>query len=172
MAGRRIGAGLLAVLAVATLGLTGCNQDNTPKAYNTLTQQNFVELCTNTYYKSTGDITGEQSASTASTLDPALSPTGSTIKSNVQASDQSSCLCMYSVFVQQLPINKAAASAGYTGTNFTDLNAKLKTDPTGAWATLPDSVTSAVSACASGSTTTTTPASSTTTAAPTTTTAN
>lgn len=175
MAGRRIGAGLLAVLAVATLGLTGCNQDNTPKAYNTLTQQNFVELCTNDYYKSTGEITADQTGATASTLDPALSSTGSTIKSGVDASSEQSCLCMYAVFVAQLPINKSAAPSGYTGQNFTDLNAKLKTDPTSAWATLPDSVTSAVSACASSSATpTTTPptASSSTTAAPSTTAAN
>ena len=167
MAGRRIGAGLLAALVVATLGLAGCNQDNTPKAYNTLTQQNFVELCTNNYYTSTGDITADQTGATASTLDPALSATASTIKSGVQASTEQSCLCMYSVFVAQLPINKSAAPSGYSGPNFTDLNASLKTDPTSAWATLPDSITSAVSACASSaaSTTTTTAATSTTTAA-------
>ena len=151
MSGRRIGAGLLAIVAVATLGLTGCNQDNTPKAYDTLTQQNFLELCTNHYFDST---------------DSTLAQTNNTIKSGVDALDQSQCQCQYDVFVQQMPINKAAAPAGYTGPNFTDLNAKLKSDPTGAWATVPDSIKTALTACASGSgSTSTTAAPSTTTSA-------
>lgn len=169
MSGRRIGAGLVAVLVVAVLGLAGCSQNNTPTSYNTLTQQNFLELCTNEYYKSTGVITDEQSGSAVTALDPALTTTGSTIKSGVQASDQSTCLCMYSVFVQKMPINKSAVPAGSSGPNFTDLNASLKNDPTSAWATVPESITSALTACASGSSgatssTTTTSASPTTTA--------
>lgn len=153
MFGRRIGAGLLAVVAVTTLGLTGCNQDNTPKSYTTLTQQNFLELCTNHYFDSTDDT---------------LAQTSNTIKSGVDALDQSQCQCQYEVFEQQMPINKAAAPAGYSGQNFTDLNAKLKTDPADAWSTVSDSIKSALTACASGSSnsTTTTVAAATTTVAP------
>lgn len=156
MSGRRIGAGLLAVVAVATLGLTGCNQNNTPTEYNSLTQQNFLELCTNLYFDNT---------------DGTLVQTTNTIKSGVTALDQTQCQCQYDVFVQQMPINKAAATAaGSSGPNFTDLNASLKNDPTAAWATVPASITSALTACASGSSgsggassTTTTVASTTTT---------
>ena len=156
MFGRRIGAGVLGVVVVATFGLTGCKPDNTPKAYNTLTQQNFVELCTNHYYTSSGTITDTESGATASTLDPALTSTNSTIAANVDASDQSSCLCMYSAFV-------AAMSIG----DFTTLNKNLKSDPTSAWNNVPQGIKDAVTACGSGSsggsTTTTTAASTTTT---------
>ena len=149
MRGRRLGVGVL-VAVVALVGLTGCAQNNTPNAYDTLTQQNFLELCTNTYFENTDDT---------------LSQTSNTIASGTQALDPTQCQCQYDVFVQQMPINKSAAPAGYTGPNFTDLNAKLKTDPSGAWATVPDSIKTALTACVSGSS-----ASSTTTTAPTTTT--
>lgn len=140
------------VALLAVVGLAGCATDNTPKAYDTITQQNFVELCTNTLYNSTGEITDIESASSASTLDPALSATDSTIKPDVTAPNEQSCLCMYSVFVQQLPINKAAAQPGYTGQNFTDLNSKMKTDPEEAWASLPATLTDALTACQKGAT--------------------
>ena len=149
MRGRRLGVGVL-VAVMALVGLTGCAQSNTPNAYDTLTQQNFLELCTNTYFENTDDT---------------LSQTSNTIASGTQALDPTQCQCQYDVFVQQMPINKSAAPAGYTGPNFTDLNAKLKTDPSGAWATVPDSIKTALTACVSGSS-----ASSTTTTAPTTTT--
>lgn len=150
MRGRRLGIGVL-VAAVAVLGLAGCAQDNTPKAYDTLTQQNFLELCTNTYFENTDDT---------------LSQTSSTIANGVQALDVTQCQCQYDVFVQKMPINKSATPPpNYTGPNFTDLNAKLKTDPTEAWATVPESITTALKACVSGSTSTSTtvPATTTTT---------
>ena len=154
MMGRRVGARVLALALVCMIGLSGCEKDNTPKEYNTLTQQNFVELCTNNYYKSTGEITVID-ASNASTLDPALSSTDSTIKSDVTATSQSNCLCMYSVYVNNMSI-----------ADFTSLNRDLKSDPEKAWDAVPADIKNAVSKCASGAgaSTTTAPSTSTTTA--------
>jgi len=136
MLGRRVGAGVVALALVCMISLSGCKQDNTPKEYNTLTQQNFLELCTNHYYDSTNST---------------IAQTGNTIKSGIDASSQDQCQCQYDVFVKQMPINKSAAQPGYTGTNFTDLNSKLKTDPEAAWSTVPESITNAVKACMSSS---------------------
>ena len=152
MTGRRVRVGVL-VAVVAPLGLAGCAQDNTPDAYDTLTQQNFLELCTNTYFENTDDT---------------LSQTSNTIAPDVQALGVPQCQCQYDVFVAQMPINKSAAPAGYTGPNFTDLNAKLKSNPDEAWATVPESIKTALTACASGSSASST----TTTTAPVTTTTN
>jgi hypothetical protein len=155
---RRIGAGVVGLALVATLGLTGCNEDNTPKAYDTLTQQNFLELCTNLYFNSSDDT---------------LAATSNTVKADVTAPTQEECQCQYDVFVNQVPINDNDTSKpGYNGPNFTDLNAQLKSDPATAWATLPASVTDAVTACVKGNgsgadsstSSTTTPASTTTAA--------
>lgn len=151
MTGRRLRVGVL-VAVVALLGLAGCAQDNTPDAYDTLTQQNFLELCTNTYFENTDDT---------------LSQTSNTIAAGVQALDVTKCQCQYDVFVEKMPINKSATPPpGYSGPNFTDLNASLKSNPTEAWATVPESIKTALTACASGSsgtTTTTAPATTTTT---------
>lgn len=155
MLGRRVGAGLGVFALLLMIGLSGCNNDNTPDEYNTLTQQNFVELCTNNLYSSTGTITAID-ATSASTLDPALSSTNSTIKSDVQASSESSCLCMYAVFVDQMSI-----------ADFTTLNSNLKSDPEGAWNGVSPDIKGAVNNCASGTTAST----STTVASPSTTTA-
>ncbi|MEX1217056.1 MAG: hypothetical protein WEA11_00890 [Acidimicrobiales bacterium] len=150
MLGRRVGAGALALALALMIGLSGCSQDNSPTDYNTLTQQNFLELCTNLYYSSNGDVTVTELGSSASTLDAGLSPTQSTIKSDVTATSQEACLCMYSVFVNQMPINKAAAEPGYSGTNFTDLNSKLKSNPEEGWATVSEAIKSDLTACANG----------------------
>ena len=136
MAGRRLAGGFAAVMILATLGLTGCNQDNTPTEYGTLTQQNFLELCTNHYYDNTDDT---------------LAQTDRTIAADVNAPTSEQCQCQYDVFVAQMPINKTAAAepqyANYDGPNFTDLNAKLKENPQEAWDTVPASITDALSAC-------------------------
>jgi hypothetical protein len=153
MLGRRVGAGAVALALVAMIGLSGCNQDNTPKEYNTLTQQNFVELCTNYLYTSSGEITAIN-ASSASTLDPALKSTGTTIKSDTDATSESNCLCMYAVFVDKMSI-----------ADFTTLNGDLKSNPEKTWDGVPSEIKDAVSKCASGSTASST----TTSAAPTTT---
>ena len=153
MLGRRVGAGVVALALVAMIGLSGCNQDNTPKEYNTLTQQNFVELCTNYLYTSSGEITAID-ASSASTLDPALKSTGTTIKSDTEATSESDCLCMYAVFVDKMSI-----------ADFTTLNGDLKSDPEKAWNGVSSEIKDGVSKCASGSA----GSSTTTSAAPTTT---
>ena len=153
MLGRRVGAGVVALALVAMIGLSGCNQDNTPKEYNTLTQQNFVELCTNYLYTSSGEVTAIN-ASSASTLDPALKSTGTTIKSDTDATSESDCLCMYAVFVDKMSI-----------ADFTTLNGDLKSDPEKTWDGVPSEIKDAVSKCASGTPDSTT----TTSAAPTTT---
>ncbi len=157
MLGRRVGAGMGVLALVLMIGLGGCNQDNTPTEYNTLTQQNFIELCTNHLYSSNGNVTAI-SAATASTLDPALSKTDTTIASDAQASSESSCLCMYAVFVDQMSI-----------ADFTTLNKNLKSDPEKTWNGVDSSIKDALNKCASGSsgsssTTTTVPTPSTTTA--------
>ena len=146
---RRFGAGVVVLALLAALGLTGCNQDNTPQSYNTLTQQNFLELCTNLYFNSSDDT---------------LAVTSNTIKADVKAPTQAECQCQYDVFVNQVPINDNDTSKpGYNGPNFTDLNAELKADPAKAWATVPVSVTDAVTACLNGETSTSTTAPATTT---------
>lgn len=123
----------MAVAALA-LGLGACAQTNTPDAYGTLTRQNFLETCTNYYFDNTDD---------------SLTITGNTVKADVQAPNQDTCQCMYDVFTGPnatgdgtdggMPINSSVAkAAGWTGPNFTDLNAELKSDPQKAWDNLPD----------------------------------
>lgn len=144
-------AGVIGLAAVLGLALGGCSQTNTPDAYNTLTQQNFLESCTNYYFNNTDDT---------------LAITGNTVKADVTAPNQGQCQCAYDVFVQNMPINKTAAAepqyANYTGPNFTDLNAELKTDPQKAWDSVPQDIKDKANACVSGSgsgdTTTTTAA--------------
>ncbi|MBU6329325.1 MAG: hypothetical protein KGR18_05160 [Acidobacteria bacterium] len=147
MTGRRTAA-MIAVVAFAVLGLTGCQQSNTPKAYDDVTQQNFLELCTNHYYDTT---------------DGNLTMTSNTIAADVEAPSSSQCQCQYDAFSQQMSI-----------ADFTTLNDKLKTDPQAAWATVPDTIVNAINDCVNGfpasSTTSTTEGSTVTSAAPETTT--
>ena len=171
MTGRRLRVGVL-VAVVALLGLAGCAQDNTPDAYDTLTQQNFLELCTNTYWTLKGDIApseGSTSTTSSITVDPkVLDQTNSTIKADVTAPTTSQCVCQYNVFVNQVSYNKSNLVNNYNGPYFVDLNASLKTDPEKAWNTVPEGVRNALQACVTGastSTTSTTVASTSTTAA-------
>lgn len=135
------------------MGLGACAQGNTPDEYNTLTEQNFLETCTNFYFNNTDDT---------------LAITENTVQEDVEAPDQSVCECRYEVFTGPngdgteggMPINESAADAiGWTGPNFTDLNADLKSNPQEAWDALPqDPFKAGLDACADGggSTTTTT----------------
>jgi hypothetical protein len=121
------------VAVVLAIFLTSCKQDNTPTEYNTLTQQNFLELCTNHLYNSSNST---------------LSQTDNTI-AKVDAPNETVCNCQYDVFVAQVPINKNDTSKpNYSGPNFTDLNAALKSDPEAAWATVPQPVQDALTTCA------------------------
>jgi hypothetical protein len=146
------------MLLLAVLGLSGCKQDNTPSEYGTVTEQNFLELCTNRYYDNTDDT---------------LAVTDNTIAADVNAPTPDQCKCQYDVYVAQMPINKAAASesqySGYSGPNFTDLNTKLKENPEDAWNSVPSSITDALTSCMGAPTGSSVPApvdaSSTTTAA-------
>jgi hypothetical protein len=149
----------MAVVALALgLGLGACSQNNTPDSYGTLTQQNFLESCTNYYFDNTDDT---------------LAITDNTVKADVQAPDQNTCQCMYELFSGPqadgdgtdggMPINASVAKAnGIEGPNFTDLNAQLKTDPDKAWNELPPSYKDGINACgesggeSSGSSTTST----------------
>ena len=133
MTARRLAGSFAALVMVAAFGLTGCKPDNTPKAYGILTQQNFLELCTNMYVTNTND---------------SLSITSSSIAANIDAPTENQCQCQYDVFVSQVPINsKDTSKPGYDGPNITDLNASLKKDPQKAWDSLPASVTDALSGC-------------------------
>lgn len=125
MTKRRLGGGVVAAAVVLGLGLGACSPGNTPDEYNTLTQQNFLEACTNFYFENTDDT---------------LAITDQTVTDAAQdPPDQSTCQCMYDVFATQMPINSAAADTipDYAGPNFTDLNADLKSDAESAWADLP-----------------------------------
>jgi len=144
MLGRRVGAGVVGLALALVIGLSGCAQGNTPTEYNTLTQQNFVELCTNYLYTSSGEITAID-ASTAATLDTALKATETTIASDVKGSSESSCLCMYAVFVDQMPIG-----------DFTTLNSDLKSDPEKTWNGVSSEIKDALTKCASGTAASTT----------------
>ena len=155
---------MFALAMVLGLGLGACAQKNTPDQYNTLTQQNFLETCTNYYFDSTDDT---------------LSITQNTVKADVTAPNQSQCQCAYEVYAGPnndgngaMPINatvaKEAQWADYSGPNFTDLNAQLKTDPSKAWDSVPEDIKSKVDSCigqTSGTTSTTTGGDSTTTTA-------
>ncbi len=145
MAARRLAGVFTAVVLIGTLGLTGCKQDNTPKEYGIVTQQNFLELCTNHYYDNTDDT---------------LAQTDRTIAADVTTPTSDQCQCQYDVFANQMPI-----------ADFTTLNGKLKSNPEEAWSTVPSSITDALTACMAGgssapSTTTTVAAEATTTVAP------
>jgi hypothetical protein len=144
MLGRRVGAGVVGLALALIIGLSGCSQGNTPTEYNTLTQQNFVELCTNYLYTSSGEITAIN-ASTAATLDTALKATETTIAPDVKGSSESSCLCMYSVFVDQMPIS-----------DFTTLNSDLKSDPEKTWNGVSSEIKDSLTKCATGTTASTT----------------
>jgi hypothetical protein len=138
---------VFALAMVLGLGLGACAQKNTPDEYNLLTQQNFLETCTNYYFDNTDD---------------SLSITENTVKADVTAPNQSQCECAYSVYAGAnndgngaMPINatvaKEAQWANYDGPNFTDLNAQLKTDPSKAWDSVPQDIKDKVNACTSGS---------------------
>ena len=162
---RRAGAASVLLSVALVLGLAACNQDNTPSSYSTLTEQNFLELCTNTYWTLDGDITAND---TATTLDPVLKQTSSTIKADVTTPTSEQCVCQYNVFVKQVSYNKNNPVNGYSGPYFVDLNVDLKTDPEKAWGTVPDAVKTALDGCmksSAPSTTSTTVATTSTTAA-------
>lgn len=113
----------MAMLLVAVLGLSGCNQSNTPSEYGTVTEQNFLELCTNLYYDNTDDT---------------LAVTDRTIAADVNAPTPDQCKCQYDVYVAQMPIS-----------DFTTLNSKLKENPEEAWNSVPTSITDALKGCMS-----------------------
>jgi hypothetical protein len=137
----------MAVAALALgLGLGACAQGNTPDAYGTLTQQNFLESCTNFYFDNTDDT---------------LAITDNTVTDDaVNPPDQQTCQCMYDLFTGPnpegdgteggMPINETVAkTVGWTGPNFTDLNSDLKNDPQKAWDSLPeDPWKNGITACA------------------------
>ncbi len=157
MTRRRVTAGTIGLAAVLGLGLGACAQSNTPDEYNTLTQQNFLEGCTNYYFENSDDT---------------LSRTDNTVEADVTAPDQDACQCMYEVFRDNMPINSAAADTipNYSGPNFTDFNADVKDNPQSAWDSRPSEYTAATPECSAGtsrssSTTSTTAADDTTTTA-------
>lgn len=129
--GSAVVAAVLTVVILA-LGLSGCAQSNTPSEYGTVTEQNFLELCTNRYYENTDDT---------------LAITDNTIAADVEAPTPAQCECQYDVYVAQMPIS-----------DFTTLNNKLKENPQEAWDAVPSSITTALMSCmnSSGSSTTTT----------------
>jgi hypothetical protein len=158
---RRVGAGTAAVALALGISLGACAQGNTPDEYNTLTQQNFLETCTNFYFDNTDD---------------SLAITENTVEADIEAPDQNVCQCRYEVFTGPsgqgdgteggMPINEAAAETiGWTGPNFTDLNSDLKSNPEDAWNTLPEEFKTGLDDCGDGggSTTTTTSGDATTT---------
>ena len=106
---------------VAVLGLSGCSQSNTPTEYGTVTEQNFLQLCTNRYYDNTDDT---------------LAVTDRTIAADVNSPTPDQCKCQYDVYVAQMPIS-----------DFTTLNSKLKENPEEAWNTVPESITTALKSC-------------------------
>jgi hypothetical protein len=156
---RRVGAGTAALALALGFGLGACGESNTPEAYDTLTEQNFLETCTNFYFDNTDDTL---TITTATVSDEAVEPP-----------DEATCKCMYTVFTGPtgegdgtdggMPINETVAkAANWTGPNFTDLNADLKSNPEDAWDNLPqDPFKDGIDACqasggaSSGSTTTT-----------------
>jgi hypothetical protein len=140
MTRRRVTTAAIGLAAVLGLGLGACAQDNTPTEYNTLTQQNFLEGCTNHYFDNTDDT---------------IDITGNTIAADVTAPDEGTCRCMYDVFVNTMSID-----------DFTTFNKDLKEDPQKAWDGLSQDVKDDLDACSSGTTGTTVAGGTTDTTAP------
>jgi hypothetical protein len=115
---------LLALVSVAGLGLGACAQTNTPTEYNDVTQQNFLETCTNHYYNTSDG-----------TIDPSA-PTGDTVVKDYAGASTGNCECQYDVFVQNMSID-----------DFTTLNTDLKSDPDKAWNGLPQDIKDKLGAC-------------------------
>jgi hypothetical protein len=128
---------MLGLVACATLVLGACAQSNTPTEYNDLTQQNFLETCTNLYFENTDDT---------------LEITSDTVVADTTGASPSICQCSYEVFVDNMSIE-----------DFTTLNNDLKDDPN-VWNNLPQSIKDELADCnedggsASPSTTSTTAA--------------
>lgn len=111
---RRLGAKLAGAAAVLALGLTACAPSNTPTAYDSVTEQNFLEGCLNRY---------------VNRVDDTLAVTDDTLSSDVAGGSQQQCECQYQLFVEQVPFNSSDTSQpGYAGPNFTDLNKSLEGD--------------------------------------------
>jgi hypothetical protein len=140
---------MLGLVACAALVLGACAQSNTPTGYNELTNQNFLETCTNLYYE---NIDG--------TIVPS-EPTGDTVDADATGAEPAQCQCAYEVFTGP----QGNGEGGMTIEDFTELNNDLKDDPN-TWSTLPQNIKDGIDACGEGgsSTTSTTAASTTTTA--------
>jgi hypothetical protein len=134
---------MLGLVACATLVLGACAQSNTPTEFNDLTQQNFLETCTNLYFENTDDT---------------LEITSDTVVADATGASPSICQCSYEVFVDNMSIE-----------DFTTLNNDLKDDPN-VWNNLPQSIKDELADCnedggsTSPSTTSTTAAATDTTA--------
>jgi hypothetical protein len=134
---------MLGLVACATLVLGACAQSNTPTEYNDLTQQNFLETCTNLYFENTDDT---------------LEITSDTVVADATGASPSICQCSYEVFVDNMSIE-----------DFTTLNNDLKDDPN-VWNNLPQSIKDELADCNEGGGSTS-PSTTSTTAAATDTTA-
>jgi len=140
---RRRGAKLAGLVAGLGLVLAACAPSNTPQSYDDpLVQQNFLEGCTNKFVDVTDDTT--------------FTVTDDTIDDDASAvaSSDSSCTCMFKVFVESVPFNDDAKAdpqyAGYSGPTFTSLDKDLDTDnPNGPFESLPQDVRNDISACQS-----------------------
>lgn len=135
----RVRAGMLGLVGCATLVLGACAQSNTPTKYNTLTQQNFLETCTNQDYEN---------------VDDTLAITSDTVVADSTGANPSTCQCSYDVFKDNMSIQ-----------DFTTLNNDLKNDYQATWDALPSNITDGLDDCKEPSSSTTTSAPSTTTTA-------
>ncbi|HEY6533081.1 MAG TPA: hypothetical protein VIY72_12290 [Acidimicrobiales bacterium] len=132
----RVRAGMVGLVACTVLVLGACAESNTPTDYNDLTQQNFLETCTNFYYENTdGTVVPSE-------------PTSDTVVADYDGASSATCQCRYEVFEDNMSIE-----------DFTTLNSDLKDDPEGAWAGVPPDIQTKLNACPGGSTTSTTAAS-------------
>jgi len=133
---------MLALVGCAALVLGACAQSNTPTEYNELTNQNFLETCTNLYYENVdGTIVPDE-------------PTGDTVVADATGASPAQCQCSYNVFVNNMSIE-----------DFTKLNDDLK-DDANAWNNVPQNIRNAIDDCGtdpeSATTTSTEPSSDTT----------
>jgi hypothetical protein len=148
---------LLALLAVVALMGSACKQDNTPSAYNSVTQQEFIAGCTG----NTSD------GATGNTANASNGPTTTLASSDA-------CQCAYNWIVLNVPYNDAnkatpltiegvgsqTFNSDYPGKTFEGINNDVANNPNN----MPEDVSSGIAgACASkgwATTTTTTSAAS------------
>jgi hypothetical protein len=137
---------VVAAFVFGVLAISACKPpSNQPKAYDNVTQANFIEGCTGIV--TTGDTaTGDTAMGDTATGDTAKSPSTSVVTTDGASS--SVCKCEYNWFVNNVPFDQQTADSqgkGPDAVDFLELNQQLQDDPTSMPQDIQDSLNSACS---------------------------